>query len=309
MNTTTSGMDFKVPLGNYRHSLYVYPLIAIVILITNVMVVVVIVRYKCFHTPSNMFILNTAVADILTAVVTIPLLILYYENEINEHLCVVSFALILAPLSASIWAVFLISIDRFFCIVRPFLYQRWMTTTKAGILSVVFILCSFMASCILLLQPAEPTWKGCISLVFHSGCTTYIVVTYGAVLTTMTALYMIVCKIAWDQRKRIRASPCSNTNEAQSPDNDHKIRNMMLLVLGIFYISWIPQITLMLWGFFVHQPNHITKTLEPVCEILYLSNSFMNPFVYAFKSRQYKAGFKTLLRVNLKSEDIEVLSL
>ena len=142
MNNTTTGMDLEISLGHYRHSLYVYRLIAIVILITNVMVILVIVRYKCFHIPSNIFILNTAVADMSIAVITIPLLVLFYENEIKEYLCVVSFSFIIAPISASIWAVFLISIDRFLCIVRPFLYQRWMTVTKAGILSVVFILYS-----------------------------------------------------------------------------------------------------------------------------------------------------------------------
>ena len=299
MNNTTTGMDLEISLGHYRHSLYVYPLIAIVILITNVMVILVIVRYKCFHTPSNIFILNTAVADMSIAVITIPLLVLFYENEIKEYLCVVSFSFIIAPISASMWAVFLISIDRFLWIVWPFLYRRCMTATKASILSVVFILYSFMASCILLLLPTEPTWEGCTSLVIYSDCTTYLIATYGVILTIMTFLYTIICKIAWNQWKRIKAWPCPNTNHLPPSDQDHKIRNMMLLVLGIFYIAWIPQFALLLLDFVVHLPNNIKHILAPICEILYLSNSFMNPFIYAFRSPQYKAAFKALLRVNL----------
>ena len=262
MDNTTTEMDLEISSGYYRHSLYVYPLIAIVILITNVMVVAVIVKYKCFRTPSNIFILNTAIADISIAVITIPLLVLFYENEIKEYLCVFYFSFIIAPLSASIWAVFLISIDRCFCIVRPFLYRRWMTATKARILSVVFMLYSFMASCTLLLLPAEPTWKGCTSLVFYSAYTIYLIATYGVILTIMTFLYTIICKIAWNQRKRINALPCPNTNHLPPSDQDHKIRNMMLLVLGIFYISSIPQFALLLLGFVVHLPNNITHILD-----------------------------------------------
>ena len=78
-NLTSSGMDTEY-YDLLRHPMYMviiysvaYTIIMIVAIVGNLMVVAVVVRTKSMHTVINYFIVNLAIADIMVALICLPM--------------------------------------------------------------------------------------------------------------------------------------------------------------------------------------------------------------------------------------------
>ena len=81
----------------------------------------------------------------------------------------------------------------------------------------------------------------------------------------------------------------------------------MMTVLGIFYICWLPQFILMAYDSERASINEGLMPLILLSETLLLCNSFMNSFVYGYQSRQFRAAFKSILRMQILDEDRDAL--
>ena len=286
-------------------ALYVFPIISVVILATNGMVVSAIVRFKCLQTPPYIFVFNTSVADILTSITTSPLLILYLNKQIDDRICMI-LTLILFPFMVSILSVFLICIDRFICIATPYFYRRWMTMKTSILLSLGLWVFAIGICFSVVFVPIESSWVNCFSIIFNSEYTLLLMALFGMILITMTILYGIICRIAWIQRNMIMAiNAVINGNEFS--EKDRKIQNMLITVLGIFYVCWMPRLSIMLWEAVAGHKDY--RVLKRSFEVLCLCNSFINPFVYAFKSRQFRAAFKLLLRMKVSDAERDSLAI
>ena len=119
MNFTTTGArreDEEFHWEVHSMTLYIYPVISVMILLANILIVTSVIKYKRLHTPPNIFILNTAIADLLTALITIPILLLSQFEAFESQMCRIA-VLELFPLQSSLLSVFVICIDRFTCII------------------------------------------------------------------------------------------------------------------------------------------------------------------------------------------------
>lgn len=99
LNVTINESDYKTIYGDYdgmenpfRHPLYMrviysvaYISIMIIAIAGNAMVVAVVYRNQSMHTVTNYFIVNLAVADIMVAVICLPmtLLVNMYKGKIH----------------------------------------------------------------------------------------------------------------------------------------------------------------------------------------------------------------------------------
>ena len=207
---------------------------------------------------------------------------------------------------ASILSVFLICIDRFLCIATPYFYRRWMAIKTSMLLSLGLWLFAVVLCFSAVLVPIEPTWVNCFDVLFDSEYTLLLTTLFGVILVAMTILYGMICRIAWIQRKRIMAINSAISGNVLS-ETDRKIQNMLLTVLGIFYVCWIPRLSMMLWEAVADNTSKDHAVLKRGFEVLCLCNPFMNPFVYAFKSQQFRAAFKLFLRMKVSDTERESL--
>ena len=212
----------------------------------------------------------------------------------------------LFPVWSSILSVLGICIDRFFYIMRPFLYRRYMTMKNTAILSAGLWTLSSSLTLPVIFVPADHNLVDCGEALHNTNYSIFLLLGFGCVIVTMTILYGIICRIAWIQRNRIRNLNVSP--QSVGIENDYKLQKMMITVLGMFYISWIPHL--------ISTAYNMTKTdegqngqlsLSIIPETIFLCNSFMNPFVYSYQSRQFRAAFKSLLGMELLDQDKEAL--
>ena len=304
-NTSFVHLAVRVHIANMAK--YLFPIISLVIFATNGMVISAIVKFKCLQTPPYIFVFNTSLADILTSITSSPLLILYLTKQINGRICMI-FTLVLFPFVASILSVFLICIDRFLCITTPYFYRRWMTINTAIILSLGLWIFVVLLCFSVVFVPITPTWLNCFGVIFHSEYTLVLTTLFGIILITMTIFYGIICRIAWIQKNRIMTINATiNGNEFS--ETDRRIQNMLITVLGIFYVCWMPRLSMMLLDAVAGDNGKDYKVLKRSFEVLCLCNSFINPFVYALKSPQFRVAFKLLLRLKVNESERESLAI
>lgn len=106
----------------------------------NLMIVVVILRYKQLHTVTNIFICYLAIAEVVLCVFNLPLQ-LHYQISSNwifgKLLCYVFMPTFGVPFSSSSLAILMIAIDRYMLIVYPF---KTRITNRQAVLAVAMII-------------------------------------------------------------------------------------------------------------------------------------------------------------------------
>ena len=101
-----------------------------------------------------------------------------------------------------------------------------------------------------------------------------------------------VSLIAWQKSKVVPVQVL--TNSQQAPNNDFKITKMFLLIVGIFYVCYLPFIVLT--SILLATPNssnsYYLAMAQHVSIRLLSVNGALNPVIYAWKNSQYRDAFK-----------------
>ncbi|XP_067101241.1 neuropeptide FF receptor 1-like [Osmerus mordax] len=119
--------------------IFAYTLIFFVCMIGNTLVCIIVLKNKRMRTVTNIFILNLAIIDLLVGIFCLPITLV--DNLItgwpfDEVICKMSGLIKGASVSASVFTLVTIAVDRFRCIIHPF--QKKLTLRQA-IVIIVFI--------------------------------------------------------------------------------------------------------------------------------------------------------------------------
>ena len=109
--------------------------VSVIAMFGNALVIFAVVWNRRLRTVPNILFVNLAVADMLQGTISIPLRLAEVLNQTGRSPIVPCLAVI--PLTvfsygASNLNLTLISLDRFFCLTRPFLYHTFVTPVKVG---------------------------------------------------------------------------------------------------------------------------------------------------------------------------------
>jgi 7 transmembrane receptor (rhodopsin family). len=111
--------------------------IAILSVIGNITLSAVILRTRKLRTATNILLLSLVAADLLTAVLLIPVYLERFlhqtANDSDRNLCLLRKYLYVTTSSGSLISLAVVSFDRMFAISNGFLYERWMTKKVAYI--------------------------------------------------------------------------------------------------------------------------------------------------------------------------------
>lgn len=301
-----------------RHFSVVYLIIiGMVGILSNLLVVIVFVKYERLRTAANLFILNLAVCDIilssLDSALSIPST---YNNQwlFSRTACVCYGFLHYFFISITVSTLAAISIDRFFYITKPTQVQAWrITRARAlGMLSVIYIYV------LLFTFPPLTGWNSFVTEeYFYSGC--YInysdqdpaaigySVVASAFLFLAPLIIMIVCyhKIYRAVRSSTRKTIGRKLGPPGTPSTLRRkyplfkrthVQTAKMIVVVIFFcvIVWLPFVAVSLIKAFtgnsVVSPlgSHITLLITKSCVVY-------NVLIYVFLNRKLKAAITLLL--------------
>uniref|UniRef100_A0A3B4U012 Trace amine associated receptor 1 n=1 Tax=Seriola dumerili TaxID=41447 RepID=A0A3B4U012_SERDU len=279
--------------------LYVFlVLLSVITICGNLLVIISIIYFKQLHTPTNYLILSLAVADLLVGIVVFPFSMafslsscLYYESLF----CKVRGSCDISLSTCSILNLCCISIDRYYAVCQPLTYR----TKINHCVVVIMILVSWGISALIGIGVIiaglnnEKCEERCLIDVLIANTIGPILSFYLPVII-MLCIYLKIFLVAQRQARSIQNTTCHSTKSgAVVSKMERKATKTLATVLGVFLVCWTPFFLCITFLPFsnIPVPVNVIETLN----WLTLSNSMLNPFIYAFFYSWFRSAFKIII--------------
>uniref|UniRef100_A0A3Q2DL20 Neuropeptide FF receptor 2 n=1 Tax=Cyprinodon variegatus TaxID=28743 RepID=A0A3Q2DL20_CYPVA len=318
-----------------------YLLNFVVCMVGNGVVCFIVLRSRNMRTVTNLFILNLAISDLLVGIFCMPTTLV--DNIITgwpfgSVVCKLSGMVQGISVSASVFTLVAIAVDRFRCIVYPFKQKLTIPTSKLIIVIIwvlaVFIMCpsgvmlqvTKEQTVRIVLGPKSDTrpfyWcrENWPSQEMRKIYTTVLFANiYLAPLSLIVIMYarigFTLFKTTLPQAGGSGSAPLEGSGKKVSMDARQTITRkkkrviMMLLVVALLFIlSWLPLWTLMMLSDYAslteHQYRVINIYVYPFAHWLAFFNSSINPIIYGFFNENFRKGFQAAFKFQLCSADI-----
>ncbi|XP_043912829.1 neuropeptide FF receptor 1 [Protopterus annectens] len=307
-----------------------YVFILIMCMVGNILVCFIVLKNKQMRTVTNMFILNLAVSDLLVGIFCMPTTLV--DNLITGWpfdivMCKMSGLVQGMSVSASVFTLVAIAVERFRCIVYPF--RQKLTLRKAIItIAVIWVLAliimcpsavtltvsrdnyHFMVDDYNNSFPLYTCWEAWPDQEMRKIYTTVLFShIYLAPLTLIVIMYARIAFKLFKSSAPVRDSQAEENDYRRVSKKKIKVINMLIIVALFFTLSWLPLWTLMLltdYGNLTEaQLNLITIYIFPFAHWLAFFNSSINPIVYGYFNENFRRGFQEAFKVQLCSMEME----
>ncbi|XP_041447572.1 melanopsin-B isoform X2 [Drosophila obscura] len=299
-------------------------LVAIVSIIGNVLVIIVFRRERKLRRRTNYYIVSLAMADFLVGSLGVPFAILASIGlPHNLHACLFTVSLLVVLCTISIFCLVAVSVDRYWAILYPMAYSRNVRTRTA----IFIISMCWVAGTIVGFLPLFG-WHADVA--HNQECLfvevmdyDYLVFLYFATIITpallMLAFYTHIYRVIIKQvRQIVTMNPASDLSRRSSTapmqvmpgrgghagtmlrvlgaarKRDVKATQNLSIIVLFFMICWIPLYTINCIKAFC--PDcYVHPKLTLFCIILSHLNSAVNPVLYAYHLKDFRAALKNLL--------------
>ncbi|XP_077996388.1 trace amine-associated receptor 5-like [Glandiceps talaboti] len=273
------------------------------IIFGNTLVILSIHRFDALKTVNNYFICSLACADLIAvgmAIQNAGLTLGTMPFHGSIFYCMLHALAFQEGCQVSVLHLFVIAIDRHLAISSPLAYHVRMTPKRAKctILTMwaipniymtflfVFTLVNSNAD----LQDMPCNLDGILPLYFS---VLWQVLFFGVPFIIMFVLYLHIFWIARKQSRQIAVQ--EQALETTTFKKSLKATKTVAIVIGAFVICWLPFIT---WTNFIEiaSPKCWTIRFLYFLSLLVVSNSALNPAIYAWRNREFRESFTKLLR-------------
>lgn len=313
--------------------MYVYIVIRLLIGLLicggNALTIVAVIKFQYLKSNTNYLITSLACADLTASAMPLFFTTLHFTKGMAywTYLCLIGEIINIITFLSNIFSILWISVDRYIFITRPLRYDMIVTKARTLLLVVLtWLYVLILTSLGVLLGSKLVHGMPCSYVVLLSRDVLIGLEAHFVTITiTMTVLYCIIGYVAWGQAKKDRMQnatsasldsemcstsmcvstinednkcsfPQGNLKEAKKQhQHQHMVTKMMSMVLGIYLASYIPSmasaVVLLLY------PLPVTFIVHKVSTILWWTNAWLNPFIYAWKHADFRRAFKTLLHI------------
>ncbi|XP_039211064.1 neuropeptide FF receptor 2 isoform X2 [Crotalus tigris] len=321
-------------VGFYLHhplvaSVYIisYLLIFLLCMIGNGIVCFTILQSKHMHTVTNLFILNLAVSDLLVGIFCMPTTLL--DNLITgwpfgSVACKMNGTVQGISVSASVFTLVAIAVDRFRSIVYPFKPKLtvWIALMLIAIIWVlaVAIMCP---SAVMLKLMEEKHFQ----VILEEDNQTrpiywcredwpnedmkkiYTTVLFANIyLAPLSLIVIMYARIGITLFNTVLASGKQGHERHSVYKKKLKVIKMLIIVALLFILSWLPLWTLAMLSDYAEldeaQHKLINIYVYPFAHWLAFFNSSINPIIYGFFNENFRRGFQAAFQLQLCSGEV-----
>ena len=246
-----------------------------------VMILSILLTEQFAETPSNVFVLSLAFADLLVCGVSAPLFIYScYHPTFITFITASKFNAV-----ASTGSIFTLSLDRHISLVRGLKYPKIMTFKRTiRLVAGAWIVASLVVilAIVGLLVEIEPF--------IH--ITSYLI---GFYITATIVMYMYMYFLGRKHRKKLVRQAYAVTGQVQAKFEEFRALRSLFMIAGTFALFWLP---VTIATFFINvrrDPFQFYRSLmytTPLCAV----NSVVDPVVYYYRSNGFRKSMKILVR-------------
>ncbi|XP_066305092.1 QRFP-like peptide receptor [Branchiostoma lanceolatum] len=289
----------------------VYALVFLIALVGNATVICIVLVTKTMWTPTNFYIMNLAVADLLIAVFCMWIHLVEDQTAnwiFGDFMCRFNTFIQGVSVVSGILTMVVIAMDRFFAIIFPL--KARVTDTNAAVVVAMIWTASIATNIPLLvvLEQSEHTWGDGYREVWcreiwpdyerqRAVYTIFLfVVIYTLPLLIISGAYAMIAKTLWN--KKTPGVTIVATESAQAKTKRKVIRMMVVVVLA-FFICWTPYQILQLYIEFTDDSKRPSwfPDLRYSVVLLGYANSACNPIIYNGFSENFRKGFWDVLKL------------
>ncbi|XP_026197573.1 trace amine-associated receptor 1-like [Anabas testudineus] len=264
----------------------------------NLLVIMSIAYFKQLHTPTNYLVLSLAVADLLVGVLVFPFslafsvtLCLYHE----DFFCKLRDSFDVSLCTSSILNMCCISIDRYYAVCQPLTYR-----TKMNVhFTVIMILVSWGISAligigIIIAGFSQGTCKEVCSVDVAVANTIGPVLSFYLPAITILCIYLKIFLVAHKQMNRIQNTMCQSTKSGATVSKmERKATKTLATVMAIFLLCLTPYFFCVVFQPLAYNPP--PASVIEALNWLTLSNSMLNPLIYAFFYSWFRSAFRMII--------------
>ncbi|XP_044054097.1 adenosine A2a receptor a [Siniperca chuatsi] len=285
-------------------------LIAVFSVLGNVLVCWAVCLNSNLQNITNFFVVSLAVADIAVGVLAIPFSIAISTGFCsNFYGCLFIACFVLVLTQSSIFSLLAIAIDRYIAIKIPLRYNSLVTGQRArGIIAICWVL-----SIIIGLTPMmgwhrlpESTNSTCSPGLMKCLFEEVVVMEYMVYfnffacvlipLLLMLAIYLCIFMAARHQLKLMEVKAVHGEKSRSTLQKEVQAAKSLAIIVGLFAVCWLPLHIINCFTLFCPQCDRPLLWIMYVAIILSHANSVVNPFIYAYRIREFRQTFRKIIR-------------
>ncbi|XP_032513055.2 tachykinin-like peptides receptor 99D isoform X1 [Danaus plexippus] len=310
-NATQVYQSFILPW--WRQVLWTFLFAGMVVVATvgNLVVIWIVLANKRMRSVTNYFLVNLSVADAMVSTLNVTFnftYMLYSDWPFGHFYCKFCQFIAVLSISASVFTLMAISVDRYVAIMSP-LRPRLGKRATLGIAAAIWAGSSVISSPNIIyfttdvdLLPDGTTRRVCFPE-WPDGSTTeshleyiynvaFMVLTYFLPITSMTYTYAKVGIELWGSKS---IGECTQ-RQLDNVKSKRRVVKMMIVVVVIFAVCWLPfHVYFVVTSYYPEVVNY--PNIQEIYLAIYwlaMSNSMYNPIIYCWMNSKFRRGFKQL---------------
>ncbi|XP_063360190.1 tachykinin-like peptides receptor 99D isoform X4 [Cydia amplana] len=313
-NSTEPFQSFILP--SWRQAVWTVIFVAMVVAATlgNLVVIWVVLANKRMRSVTHYFLVNLSVADAMVSTLNVTFnftYMLHSDWPFGDFYCKFCQFIAVLSISASVFTLMAISIDRYVAIISP-LRPRLGKRATLGIAAAIWAGSSLISSPNLVYFTTDTVdlpdgtrrrvcfakWPDYniapVSLYDYYYNVAYMILTYFVPIISMMYTYARVGIELWGSKS---IGECTQA-QLESVKSKRRVVKMMIVVVLIFAVCWLP-----FHVYFVVTAYYPELTNQEYIQEVYLgiywlamSNSMFNPMIYCCMNSKFRRGFKQFFR-------------
>uniref|UniRef100_A0A8C3W9A0 Adenosine receptor A2 n=1 Tax=Catagonus wagneri TaxID=51154 RepID=A0A8C3W9A0_9CETA len=292
--------------------------IAVLAILGNVLVCWAVWLNSNLQNVTNYFVVSLAAADIAVGVLAIPFAITISIGFCAACLsCLFLACFVLVLTQSSIFSLLAIAIDRYIAIRIPLRYNGLVTGTRAkGIIAVCWVL-SFAIGLTPMLgwnncsqqeagrNQSRACREGQVACLFEDVVPMDYMVYFNFFacvllpLLLMLGVYLRIFLAARRQLKQMDSQALPGERARSTLQKEVHAAKSLAIIVGLFALCWLPLHVINCFTFFCPKCSHAPPWLMYVTIILSHTNSVVNPFIYAYRIREFRQTFRRIIRSHI----------
>lgn len=264
----------------------------------NMVTIICVFKFTYLRSPSNILVAGLAFTDFFHGLgILIPFTMRTFYNvwPAFKYFCLssIGFDIVLAQAQ---WFIFsLLSIERYFALKAQLGQGKSWTIFRAVILVlsgwIFFLTITITAAIFSTGEEGDPCYLvHYYHLIFRRICLTEFIITTFLTVT----FYAKIAKITLGSRNQVMSNNV-NAAEAQQRKAVLRVTKMFAMVVGVYFSLYIPLISALFISNYI-QPTPLHYGFINTFVLFKDSNFWINPFIYAWRNKDFRKAYKTLLK-------------
>lgn len=280
-------------------------------LLGNVLVIYLVFKLPSMRSLTNMLLVNMCVANLLVTLFAMPYSVLYVflqnrwlPGHLGNATCKLTHFAYALSIAASIFALLLISLDRYYAVLDPFKRRPvFLRSTRCATLGIWIFSCIFMSPylfqfrvlqigstsfCLINWSPLNNVTASQVYFII------VFVLLYSLPLLGIGYAYSLIGKNLWHRR-----IPGQQTmsNRRVAERSKRKVVRMLIIVVVVFALCWIPAHLMHFLSYFQIETYY---SLHPLLLLLFFwlchANSAISPWLFLVMHHNFRQGARRLFK-------------